>query len=121
MAFHNILGKRGEDEAAKFLIKTGYTILERSWKWKQLEIDIIAQKDNFLVVVEVKSRSSVQHADPDDLLSKYKLKCLYDATERYMDVTQCNLEVRYDLITVIDHGETVSIEHIEEAFYPFMS
>lgn len=121
MAFHNILGKRGEDEAAKFLLKTGYTILERSWKWKHLEIDIIAQKDNILVVVEVKSRSSAQYADPDDLLSKYKLRCLYDITERYMEVSHCTLEVRYDLITVIDHGATVSVEHIEDAFYPFMS
>lgn len=121
MAFHNQLGKRGEDIAVQFLIKTGYTILERSWKWKHLEIDIIATKNNLLVIVEVKSRTSAQYADPDDTISKHKLRHLYDITERYMEVNHTPMEVRYDLITVIDHGETCSVEHIEEAFYPFMS
>lgn len=121
MAFHNHLGKRGEDIAAQFLTKTGYTILERSWKWKHLEIDIIASQHNLLVVVEVKSRSSAQHADPEDTISKQKLRHLFDVTERYMEITQTSMEVRYDLITVIDHGATYSVEHIEDAFYPFMS
>ncbi|MFN5323374.1 MAG: YraN family protein [Bacteroidota bacterium] len=116
---HN-LGKQGEEIAARWLLKQGYTILEKRWRWKHLEIDIVAQKNELLVIVEVKSRTNAQHADPDDTISNQKLRCLYDITEHYMEVKKVQLEVRYDLITIIDHGETYTIEHIEEAFYPFM-
>ena len=55
MAQHNELGKTGEQIAVDFLIKKGYEIKERNWRFKKAEIDIIAQKDNFLIAVEVKN------------------------------------------------------------------
>ncbi len=121
MAEHNLLGKKGEDIAAAYLIKNGYHILERSWKYKYLELDIIATYDNRLVVVEVKTRSQSQHADPDDTVSKKKLLQIYECTDIYMELKGISSEVRYDLITIIDHGDTHTLEHIEDAFYPFMN
>ncbi len=57
MAFHNDLGKKGERIAVDYLIKNGYKILERNWRYLKAEIDIIAKKDNTLAIVEVKTRS----------------------------------------------------------------
>lgn len=115
------LGKRGEEIAANWLMKNGYRIIERRWKWKQMEIDIVATVGELLVIVEVKSRSSANHAEADDNLSMRQQRCLFDITEHYMEIKAVELEVRYDLIVVVDHGETHSIEHIEDAFYPFMN
>lgn len=121
MAQHNLLGKQGEDFAAAFLIQNGYLILERCWTYRHLELDIIAFKDNLLVVVEVKTRATASYADPDDTISNAKLRKIYDATEHYMELKNIPWEVRYDLITVIAAGDPWGIEHLEGAFYPLMN
>ncbi len=121
MAQHNLLGRQGEDFAAAFLIQNGYLILERGWTHRHLELDIIAFKDNLLVVVEVKTRATASYADPDDTISNAKLRKIYDATEHYMELKNIPWEVRYDLITVIAAGDPWGIEHLEGAFYPFMN
>ncbi len=59
MAEHNELGKKGENLAVEFLQKEGYKILDRNWTFQKAEIDIIAQKDEILAVIEVKTRSSL--------------------------------------------------------------
>jgi putative endonuclease len=120
MAEHNILGKKGEEIAVAYLIKNGYLVLETGWTWQHLELDIIAFKQDLLVIVEVKTRSSQMYADPDDTISNKKLRKIYDATDKYMDLKKIPWEVRYDLITIIDHGETWAVDHIEDAFYPFV-
>ena len=56
MAIHNILGKAGEDAAAKYLEQNGYTIRDRNWRKNHLELDIVADKDKELIIVEVKTR-----------------------------------------------------------------
>jgi len=74
-----------------------------------------------LVVTEVKTRSVYYHAETDDLIGPKKLKQIYEATDRYMVIKKIPWEVRYDLVVVIFHGQTWTIEHIEDAFYPFMN
>ena len=68
MAEHNELGKLGEELAVDFLQKNGYEILETNWVFQKAEIDIIAQKDNILVAVEVKTRSSIDFGLPQDFV-----------------------------------------------------
>lgn len=121
MAEHNDLGKKGEDIAAEYLLKAGYKILHRNWTFLKGELDIVAIQNNMLVIVEVKTRSIYYHADTEDLISNKKLKQLYEAADRYMELYQIDNEVRYDLIVVVFHGDTWTIEHIDEAFYPFMN
>ena len=58
MAEHNELGKKGEKLAIDFLLKNGYKILETNYRFLKAEVDIIAQKDEVLAVVEVKTRST---------------------------------------------------------------
>ena len=121
MAQHNDLGRKGEDIACEFLRKAGFLILDRNWFYQKAELDIVAFKNNKLIIVEVKTRSLNYHADTDDLISDRKLKLIYAATDRYMEVKNIIWEVQYDLIVIIFHGETWTIEHVEDAFYPFMN
>ena len=68
MAEHNELGKKGEELAVEYLRENGYKILDRNWVFQKAEIDIIAQKDNFLAVIEVKTRSSTDFGLPQDFV-----------------------------------------------------
>lgn len=74
MAWHNETGKTGEKLAADWLEKKGFTILEKNWRHKRLEVDIIAEKDNLLHFIEVKSRSSQNYGLPEESVSLKKLK-----------------------------------------------
>ena len=58
------LGKMGEDLAVELLIEKGYEILERNWRFRHNEVDIIARKDGLLVIAEVKTRSGDTYGEP---------------------------------------------------------
>ena len=74
MAEHNELGKQGEQVAVDYLLEKGYEILERNYQARKAEIDIIAKKDNWLIVVEVKTRTSIDFGNPEDFVNKNKIK-----------------------------------------------
>jgi putative endonuclease len=118
---HLKLGEEGESIARSFLIKQGYKILATNWRYHKGEIDIIAAIDDFIVFVEVKSRSSYYFGDPEDSIGIRKLRLLFDTADRFMQVREIALEARYDVISVVFHGETWTIEHIPDAYYPFMN
>ena len=63
MAQHNILGRTGEDIACKFLQEKGYEIMERNWTWRKLELDIIARKDNCLIIAEIRTWKETGHGE----------------------------------------------------------
>ena len=58
MAIHNALGKAGEDAVAAYLEHNGYVIRDRNWRKNRLELDIVATKDNGLIIVEVTRNTS---------------------------------------------------------------
>lgn len=91
MAEHNDLGKLGEELAVDFLEKNGYEILETNWTFDKAEIDIIAQKNGILAVVEVKTRSSIEFGLPQDFVKPKKIQMLVKAINEY--VTQNDLDV----------------------------
>ena len=74
MAIHNILGKAGEDAAAKYLEQNGYTIRDRNWRKNHLELDIVADKDKELIIVEVKTRSNTDYIEPQDAVNWQKIR-----------------------------------------------
>ena len=76
MAKHYELGKKGERIAVGFLLEQGYSIVERNWRFLKAEVDIIAQKDNIVVAVEVKTRSSKVFGNPQDFIDAKKIKLL---------------------------------------------
>lgn len=119
MAEHNELGKLGEELSVEFLQKNGYTILETNWTFQKAEIDIIAQKENILVVVEVKTRSSVDFGSPQDFVKPAKIQLLVKAINEYVIVNDLDLEIRFDIIAINKEGKKFNIEHLEDAFYYF--
>ena len=116
MAEHNILGKEGEQYATDFLIEKGYVIRDTNWRSGKREIDIVAENDACLVIVEVKSRSSSDLADPLDAIDKRRVMRLVSAASTYVQSHQIEKDVRFDVISILRDGQKFSIEHIEDAF-----
>lgn len=107
-------GKNGEEQAAEFLKKAGYIVLELNWRFKHLEIDIIAQHDKELVIVEVKTRASDFFGTPESFVDKEKQRKLIRAAHEYIVERKVDLEVRFDIISVISSSQKVY--HIQNAF-----
>ncbi len=119
MAQHNDLGKEGENLAIDFLIKKGYQIIERNWRFKKAEIDIIAQKDNLLVMAEVKTRSTDYFGDPQEFIKPKQKKLLLLAIDEYVTSRDLDVNVRFDFIGIILNKKETRIEHLEDAFFHF--
>lgn len=118
MAEHNIYGKEGEDLAAAYLESQGYAILDRNWHAGHKELDLVARKDDTLVIVEVKTRDNDGYGNPEDAVDNKKIKKLISAADAYIKKNAIDLEVRFDIISIIGHGANSHIEHIKEAFIP---
>lgn len=119
MAEHNQLGKLGEELAVAFLQKKGYIVLETNWTFQKAEIDIIAQKENVLAVVEVKTRSSIEFGLPQDFVKPKKIQLLVKAVNEYVMSNDLDVAVRFDIIAIFKENSDYKIEHIEDAFYHF--
>ena len=118
MAEHNDLGKQGEEIAQKYLADKGYKILHCNWRFGSDEIDIIALKDNMLIIAEVKTRQTNFFGEPEEAVTKTKQKFLIRATEAYIQQKNIDLETRFDIVSVVIANGQVMINHIEDAFYP---
>lgn len=119
MAEHNELGKFGEELAVEFLQNNGYDILETNWTFQKAEIDIIAQKENTLAIIEVKTRSSIEFGLPQDFVKPKKIQLLVKAVNEYVISNDLDTEVRFDIIAIYKEDKTYKIEHITDAFYHF--
>lgn len=122
MALHNDTGVIGEEAAAAFLREKGYKILENNWHAGHLEVDIIAQKKDWVAFVEVKTRTSTYgDKQPEEYVDKDKQAKIARAANIYIGKHGCQLKARFDIIAVLLNAETQkaeNINHIEEAFYP---
>ncbi len=119
MAQHNELGKKGEQLAVDFLLKNGYKILERNYRFDKAEVDIIARQNDTLAVIEVKTRSSTDFGNPQDFVKPKQIQRLVKAVDEYVNVNSLDVEVRFDIIAIVREGKSFNIEHLENAFYHF--
>ncbi len=119
MAQHNETGKFGEQLTVDYLMDNGYNILERNWRYQNAEIDIIAQKNNLIAVVEVKTRSSSNFGLPQEFVKPSKIKLLVKAIDAYVVQNDLDYEVRFDIAAILIDQKTPSLDYIEDAFYPF--
>ena len=99
MASHNELGKEDETIAQQFLQKKGFKILNCNWRHLRYEVDIIALDKDFLVFVEVKTRSTFKFGFPDEAVDYQKEKMLIEAAEIYLEKKDLYNEVRFDIIS----------------------
>ncbi len=100
MAEHNELGKEGEEMAVKWLKEKGYTILHRNWRYRNLEIDIIATTEKFLHFIEVKARNHSMIGNPEDSVTKKKFKNLQRAADQYLHLNPGHKWIRYDILAI---------------------
>jgi putative endonuclease len=119
MAQHNELGKKGEDLAVDFLLKKGYQIQARNYRFQKAEVDIIALIEGVLAVVEVKTRSTVDFGNPQDFVKPKQIQSLVKAIDQYVVENGLDVDVRFDIIAIVRQGKTFKIEHLEDAFYHF--
>ncbi len=119
MAQHNDLGKQGEEIARKFLKDKGYQILETNWQFHHAEIDILAQKNEILAVIEVKTRTSDHYGKPEMFVNKKKINLLKNAVNYYVKTNNLDVEIRFDIIAIIKNQYIEKIEHFEDAFLWF--
>ena len=123
MAEHNDLGKWGEDEAALYYEDRGYEILERDWKVGKRDIDLIAltEDKDTLVFVEVKTSQNNDLQEPEEAVDVKKMRNLAIAANAYVKLHGLDMDVRFDIISVIGKCSCVeSIECFEDAFNPLL-
>lgn len=113
------LGNIGEQIASNYLIALGYTIIKRNYRIKIGEIDIIAQKDDTIVFVEVKTRYSLKYGYGLESITASKRKTIRKIAEFYYSrLYNKNLKARIDVVDIVMGTSTVpdKIRHIENAF-----
>lgn len=113
------IGARGEAIAYDYLIKQGYTVVARNWRYSRAEIDLIAKDGAVLVFVEVKTRSYTYYGEPSDSVTEHKEAMVMDAAQRYMESIDYDWEIRFDIISIIlrKSGDCEKIEHFKDAFF----
>ena len=116
MAQHNETGNKAEEMAASFLQKKGYTVLDRNYVFGKGEIDIIAEKDNWLVFVEVRARTEVIYGFPEQTISKAKASLIMKTAENYVYQKDWRGKIRFDIIAIIV-GQNFEIRQFEDVFY----
>ncbi len=117
---HNALGNTGENMATSFLKKEGYTILERNWRFGKAEIDIIASREDIMVFIEVKMRSSEHYGSPWQAVVKNKQTRIIKAADHYLRKTNWPGEARFDIISIVGSGVGAKLTHLKSAFYPLI-
>ena len=119
MAEHNELGKEGELLAVDYLLKNEYEILKKNYRFLKAEVDIIAKKNDLIIGVEVKTRSSGFFGDPQEFITDKKIKLLVLAMDNYIIENDLNTEVRFDIIAILKQKSVFKIEHFKDAFLHF--
>lgn len=114
------LGKLGENIAEKFLKEKGYKILERHYCLRGGEIDLIAKDGDFIVFIEVKTRTSDKFGNPEESVNYFKQKKMAHAIKYYLWKEKIeNKNIRFDVISIemgiagdnkIEHFENVELD-----------
>jgi putative endonuclease len=112
------IGEKAETLARQHLRKLGYKILDKNWHHGHLELDIVAQHNNMLVVVEVKARTGLRYEHPSEAVTNTKIKRIVEAADAYLIENNINMGTRFDVITVIFYKKGHELEHFVDAFYP---
>lgn len=105
MATHIDFGKLGEQLAEEFLVKSGYTILHRNWRYSRYEIDIVALKNGLPHFVEVKTRSSNQFGEPEESVSKKKIRFLLQAADEFLFRNPQYTNFQIDILSITIHPQ----------------
>ena len=111
---NNLLsGKQGEAQAEEYLKDKGYEVIERNYRYKRAEIDLIVKQGNTLVFVEVKARSKNRYGYPEEAVNDKKRQNLLAAADQYIYEKNWLHNIRFDIIAILNKTE---LRHFEDAF-----
>ncbi|MDE6637606.1 MAG: YraN family protein [Muribaculaceae bacterium] len=112
-------GKQAENIVCEFLISKGYTVRERNWRphSSKSEIDLIAQKDDTLIFVEVKARSDMD-VDPAEAMTAEKIRNVVRGANSYLQAQDFNFYYRFDVAAVSGNIDDYKLVYLEDAFLP---
>ena len=115
----NLLGRLGEENAARYLKQRGYAIIARNYRHLKAEIDLIARKGDTLAIVEVKTRTGNSLQSVMDAVNRNKRNRLIKAADHFIVSHELEVDARFDIIWVTRDKEKLRLEHIKNAFYAF--
>lgn len=120
MAEHTDFGKQAEQHAVEYLENKGYRIVAKNFRYQKAEIDIIAEYENLLIIIEVKARANNLFIEPYEAVDKRKIKLIVSAADAFLRENPYESEVRFDIVSIIrGEGNQLKIQHIENAFESF--
>ncbi len=112
------LGIKGEEIAKNYLISHGYKILAEQWRYNKAEVDLICKKDELLVFVEVKTRTSKYFGAPEEFVTSKKQKLITAAASAYMQKVNHEWAIRFDIVAVmVPKVGSHEVHHFEDAFF----
>ncbi|MFC4263923.1 YraN family protein [Ferruginibacter yonginensis] len=100
MATHNETGKTGENLAAAWFTSNGYNIIHQNWRYKNLEVDIIAHRNNCLHFIEIKATTTLKFGHPETKVTPKKIKHLIDASEAYLYQYPQWQRIQFDVLAI---------------------
>ncbi|HEX6853015.1 MAG TPA: YraN family protein [Candidatus Polarisedimenticolaceae bacterium] len=113
------LGLEGEEAAARHLEATGMRVIERRWRCRAGEIDLVAEDGEVLVFVEVKARGGDGFGTPAEAVTAGKRRRLATLATWYLVERDAqDRPCRFDVVEVVAHGSGAEIRHLPDAFRP---
>ena len=118
MATNQETGNKGEEMAAVHLTKKGYKILERNWRFKRWEVDIIASQGKFLHFFEIKTRTSNRFGNPEESIGREKMNNLRNAAEEYQYQHPEWKYIQFNVLAItLNYGEPIEYFLIEDVYF----
>lgn len=116
--YHNrIVGIKGEEISAQYLIEKGYNILEKNYRSKYGEIDLITLYDKQIVFIEVKTRTNLRYGMPSEAVNNKKKKCIIKTAKEYIYINKYeNIDMRFDVVEIYLSENKYKVNHLKNAF-----
>jgi putative endonuclease len=117
MARHNETGKKGEVLAVSYLQEQGFTVLHCNWRYSHYEIDVIATRQEMLHFIEVKTRQSLAWGQPEESVSKDKIRSVVKAGVAFQAAFPYWKRVQYDVLSItITDNQPPEFFYIEDVY-----
>lgn len=113
---NQIIGKIGEDLAVRYLQQQGYRILQRNWRYRRFEIDVIAVKSNTLHFIEVKTRRSITYGLPEAQVTDCKIRHMMEVVNGYLQDETALRPIQLDIVAIQISGKATSYFMIEDIY-----
>ena len=111
----HVIGKYGEDVAERYLKQKGYNIIERNFECRQGELDIIAENREYIIFIEVKTRSNLLYGKPIDAVKGKKQEHMYKVAKYYLHIHGLEKRyIRFDVVEVYVEKGVAKVNHIRQ-------